>query len=69
MKNNIVVVVTYGFDYSHEETLGVYGSMYKAKKAIAEVQHLLDSYDYVHRNTYVVNHTPNLYNSSSPTPL
>ena len=60
MKSEVIVVVTYGFDYGHVNTLGVYRSMYKAKKAIAEVPGLLD-YDYVRRETFVINHSYKLY--------
>ena len=50
-----VIVVTYGFDYSHEETLGVFTSDYYARKAIKEYDEMLNKYDYVHKNTYKLN--------------
>lgn len=47
-----VVVVTYGFDYGHVYTLGVFRSMYIAKKEIAANKYLLADYDYINRDTF-----------------
>ena len=57
MKNNIVVIVTYGYDHEHVNTLGAYGSMYLAKKAAKENKTELGYYDYTNFETYVVGRT------------
>ena len=57
MKNNVVVVVTYGYDYGHVNTLGVYRSMYLAKKVTKSLEKELKPYHYVSYVTHVVGHT------------
>ncbi len=52
-----VVVVTYGFDYGHVYTLGVYKSMHYAKKALEENKYLLADYHYISKLTYILGET------------
>lgn len=51
----IVWVITYGFSYEHEYTLGVYVSYRKALKARKDfIKECEDCYDYYHINCYNV---------------
>ena len=52
-----IVVVTYGFDYEHVHTLGVYSSRYFAKKAVEANEKELDQYHYVSYTNFVLNET------------
>lgn len=53
-----VWVVTYGFSYEHEYTLGVYSTYRKALKAIKDFKvSCEDCYDYYHNNCYDIDVT------------
>lgn len=56
-KKATVVVVTYGFDYGHVYTLGVFRSMYIAKKEIEANKYLLAGHDYVNREVFILDET------------
>lgn len=50
-----VWIITYGFSYEHEYTLGVYSSCRKALKARKEFREECDDcYDYYYLNCYNV---------------